>query len=170
MCSADSDGGDSDGGGADGGGADGGGADGGGGLCTSDAQCPQGPAGPSFCFQSTCGPDQCLTDGDCPSGGVCSCKGMTRGWAGASPGNVCVPANCRTDGDCGPGGYCSPTVNYNCGSFYGVEGYYCHRPGDACMNDSDCPEVDAGGFRTPGYCAYDTQLGHWACGYGSCAG
>jgi hypothetical protein len=98
---------------------------------------------------------------------VCSCAGATKGYAGASPGNVCVPSDCRVDADCGPGGYCSPTVSSSCGAFYGVQGYYCHRPGDACVNDSDC----AAGTTGPApYCAYDTSVGRWVCGTGACAG
>jgi hypothetical protein len=78
-----------------------------------------------------------------------------------------VPGNCRVDADCGPGGYCSPTVDSGCGSFYGVQGYYCHTPADECVNDRDCP-----GYGTPEapYCAYSTTVGHWVCGTGHCAG
>lgn len=141
-------------------------------ACTSTAECnATTPASPgiaaAICFDGVCGPDQCLSDSDCPSEQVCSCAGQTRGYAGASPGNVCVPGNCRTDADCGPGGYCSPSTSSECGAFYGVQGYYCHKPGDACTNDSDCP--DNGGPTRP-YCAYDTASGKWACESGVCAG
>jgi hypothetical protein len=111
-------------------------------------------------------PDQCITDSDCTDGGICSCKGASRGWGGASNGNVCIPGNCRVDSDCGPGGACSPTVDPGCGSFYGVEGYYCHTCADQCLNDADCTS-DSG---PNGYCAYDPSVGYWACGYGFCAG
>ena len=139
-------------------------------ACTTDAQCQMlqpGQDGQSFCFDGTCGPDECLSDGDCPGGQVCSCAGSTFGYAHQSPGNVCVPANCRTDADCGAGGYCSPSVTFDCGPFYGVQGYDCHRPGDACTNDSDCG--GDGGLGQP-YCAYDGQTGRWACGDSFCAG
>jgi hypothetical protein len=111
-------------------------------------------------------PDLCITDGDCADGGVCSCKGATRAYAGASNGNACIPANCRVDSDCGPGGACSPTVNPNCGGFYGIQGYYCHTCADQCLSDADCTS-DSG---PDGYCAYDPSIGYWACGYGFCAG
>lgn len=138
--------------------------------CNSDAECNSGNPGvtPNYCFQGHCGPDQCQNDGDCAGGDVCSCAGQTRGYAGASPGNVCLPGNCRVDSDCGPGAWCSPSVSSSCGSFYGIQGYYCHRAGDACMNDSDCPATVNGGPAP--YCAYDTSVGRWACGDSFCAG
>ncbi len=113
--------------------------------------------------------DQCLVDSDCVDGGVCSCRGSTFAWAHQSYGNSCVPANCRSDSDCGPGGACSPTVDFGCGPFYGVVGYYCHSCADECENDSDCnANPTAGG--PAGYCAYDATIGHWSCGYNFCAG
>jgi hypothetical protein len=113
--------------------------------------------------------DQCLSDTDCGDAGVCSCRGSTFAWAHVSAGNSCVRSNCRVDSDCGPGGVCSPTVDPSCGPFYGIVGYYCRTCADRCENDSDCPgNVEAG---TPsGYCAYDSTVGYWACGYGFCAG
>jgi hypothetical protein len=114
----------------------------------------------SRCLQGYCLCDECNSDQDCANGGVCSC-GLTKGFGGASQGNICIPANCRVDSDCGPNGYCSPTVNDGCGAFYGVQGYYCHTPQDQCHNDSDCGT---------GYCAYSTQGGMWVCATGLCAG
>jgi hypothetical protein len=110
------------------------------------------------------GSDQCLTDADCPNGGVCSCAGSTFEYAKATR-NLCVPADCHVDADCGPGGACSPTVSSDCGAFYGVQGYYCHTADDTCTVDSEC--VQNG---TQGYCAYAPETGHWACAYGFCAG
>jgi hypothetical protein len=139
-------------------------------ACNDDAECNTTTPGatPYHCFRGQCGPDQCAGDADCGSAEVCSCAGATRGYAGSSPGNVCVPSNCRVDADCGTDGYCSPTVSSSCGSFYGVQGYYCHRPGDACRNDSDCP---ANGQEGPApYCAYDPSVGQWACESSFCAG
>ena len=147
------------------------GADAGASACNTDADC--GDAGVTrsvavlHCLQGQCSTDQCVSDADCPNGGVCSCQGNTRGYAGASPGNACVSANCRTDSDCGPGGYCAPTAS-TCGPFYGVQGYYCHTCADACVDDTDC----AGGvscFGSP-YCVFDPAVGHWACGTSCCAG
>jgi hypothetical protein len=111
-----------------------------------------------------CRTDQCQLDSDCADGGVCSCKGATVGWSARSPGNSCVPGNCRTDHDC-KSGYCSPSVSFDSGPFYGVQGYYCHSCDDTCTNDSDCQD-DSGA----GYCGYDRQVGHWACGYNFGAG
>jgi hypothetical protein len=112
------------------------------------------------------GPDQCLVDTDCSDGGTCSCRGSTRGYAGASNGNECIPGNCRVDSDCGEGGRCSPTVSPDCGGFYGTQGFYCHTCADRCLNNSDCTS-DSG---ESGYCAYNPSMGYWACGYGFCAG
>ena len=136
------------------------------------AACPATPAPdaalPAFGGGNLDGgsPDLCITDSDCADGGVCSCKGATRAYAGASNGNACIPGNCRVDSDCVPGGACSPTVNPNCGGFYGIQGYYCHTCADQCLNDADCTS-DSG---PNGYCAYDPSIGYWACGYGFCAG
>jgi len=143
---------------------------GGGVPCSMDAECNTDTPGvtPNHCLQGRCSPDECTADADCAGGAVCSCDGATRGYAGASTGNVCVTSGCRVDADCGAGGYCSPTVSSACGSFYGVQGYYCHRAGDACMNDSDCPAT--GGPGPAPYCAYDPTLGRWACETGFCAG
>lgn len=116
------------------------------------ASCPENPGAG----------DQCLQDSDCGATGVCSCKGSTFAWAHQSTHNTCVPSNCRTDAACGAGGLCSPTVSFDCGSFYGVQGYYCHTSKDACHNDSDCDAGDA--------CAYSNALGYWACSHGHCAG
>ena len=97
----------------------------------------------------------CATDSDCPGGGVCSCKGETFFFGKQSPSNVCVSANCHVDSDCASG-YCSPSVSSDLGSFYGIQGYYCHAPQDTCSNDSDCV--------SGGYCAYQPTVGSWACG------
>src|SRR5262249_38613105 len=134
-----------------------------------DTDCAQ-PAGPiGKCgTDKLCTYDACTTDADCaPSAEVCSCKGQSFGYAHASLGNVCVQGNCHTDADCGAGLFCSPTVDSGCGSFYGVTGFYCHGCQDTCVDDSDCP---ATANSPAGYCAYDPSVGHWACGYGFCAG
>jgi hypothetical protein len=137
-------------------------------ACNDDAECNGNSPGltPYHCLHGTCGADACTTDGDCANGGVCTCAGTTRSY-GADTANQCVPSDCRVDSDCGAGGYCSPTVSSSCGSFYGVVGYYCHRRGDACTNDSDC---GANGDPQAPYCAYDPSIGRWACETGRCAG
>ncbi|HWB36581.1 MAG TPA: hypothetical protein VHA75_11210 [Rugosimonospora sp.] len=90
----------------------------------------------STCLHGQCSPDQCLTDADCQPDQVCACNN------GAGPGGVgghrnsCVPAQCHVDADCGPNGYCSPSLGY-CGA---PAGYFCHRPGDTCVDGTkDCP-------------------------------
>jgi hypothetical protein len=113
------------------------------------------------CYLEQCLCDECNSDKDCANGGVCSC-GLTLGQGSESLGNICIPANCRIDSDCGPGGYCSPTVSNSCGAAYGVQGYYCHTPGDTCRNDTDCA--------ANAYCAYSPQAAIWACATGLCAG
>jgi hypothetical protein len=119
-------------------------------ACNDDAECNGNTPGltPNHCLHGTCGPDDCTTDADCPTGGVCSCDGATRTYSGASA-NACVAGDCRVDADCGPGGYCSPTVSSSCGGFYGTSG------------------TGPGGVP---YCAYDPSVGRWACETGFCAG
>ena len=138
------------------------------GLCTNDSECTQGTNGRCLppggnAAGDLCSYDQCATDSQCPSGNVCQCgaPGGTYGRAG----NTCVPSNCKVDADCGNGGYCSPTEAPSCGSRSGIVGYYCHGPGDACTNDSDC--IDGG---VGGYCAWQSMTGKWACSYGICSG
>ncbi|MDP9152130.1 MAG: hypothetical protein M3O36_19570 [Myxococcota bacterium] len=127
--------------------------------CTTTADCVDAgrasALGTPFltCLGGRCTPDQCVSDNDCPNGGVCSCTGSTFGYAHSSLGNICLPANCRTDADCGSGGYCSPSVSG--GPFYGIQGYYCRTCQDTCTNDSEC-----GGFPCS-TCAYNAE--HWAC-------
>jgi hypothetical protein len=136
--------------------------------CTIDSDCSD--AGPTpgrmpsiGCLHGQCSASDCTTNDDCTEGGVCSCQGNTSGYAHSSFGNTCIPAGCRSDSDCGPGGYCSPTVSGG-GPFYGIQGYYCHSCKDECTNDSDC---DNGGCF---YCAYNPDVGHWACGHTCAAG
>ena len=110
------------------------------------------------------GPDQCLVDGDCSGGGVCSCAGNTFEYAHATR-NLCVLANCRTDADCSHED-CSPSLGDG-GPFYGVQGYYCHTSADTCVNDSDCGTDSLGRH---GYCMFSAQVAHWICGFGYAAG
>jgi Cys-rich repeat protein len=149
--------------------------------CTDDTQCAQVTPGAaiSYCFQGICGPDTCLSDSDCASGDACACAGSldpqgsgstgSGGYPGAGyiAGNACVPAQCRVDADCGAGGYCSPSADFTCGNLSGVVGFYCHRPGDACQRNADCASPGNAG---PLNCAYDPDVGHWACGTAACAG
>jgi hypothetical protein len=140
--------------------------------CATDADCnPDGarlslPYGKGRCvsFKGAlqCSYDQCAQDSDCAAGGVCSCQGQTRGYAGASPGNTCVMANCRTDADCADTHACSPSVGFGGGPFYGVRGYFCHTKMDRCRQDADCAQGQS--------CAFEPQSGVWACSDAHAAG
>jgi hypothetical protein len=130
--------------------------------CTTDSQCTSGRDGRCYPFEGLVGPggcsyDACLTDSDCPSGASCLCRSS----ASDTSTNRCVTGgDCVLDSDCGQGGYCSPSA--------GCEGplaYHCHTATDTCINDTDCPSVDAGGFScdTASICAFDVQAKHWGC-------
>lgn len=131
-------------------------------ACTQDSDCTA-PAG-QILEMGKCGSNKicdfnkCATDADCAATNqkVCACD--------TNPGSTCTGGNCRTDADCGAGGFCSPSVSSECGGFFGVVGYYCRTCDDTCVEDSDCQGMG------PGYCAFDPSVGHWACGYGVCAG
>jgi hypothetical protein len=137
--------------------------------CTTDADCVQpGGVGATVtgkCSAGTCDFNKCTQDSDCTGmHEICSCQDDV-GDIGSSQGSVCVEANCHTDADCGSNGYCSPTVDSQCGSFYGTVGWYCHTCEDTCTEDADC-QLDGGN----NYCAFDPTVGHWACESGFCAG
>jgi hypothetical protein len=141
------------------------------GTCVSDSQCSMGTNG--RCVQEvrlascSCSYDQCNNDSECSMGGPCACRQTTRSARG---GNVCLLGNCRTDADCGAGGYCSPSLDFGCGSFVGVTGFYCHTAADACVDDADCEGRDGGGLGGPPFCGYSPAVGHWACASTQCAG
>jgi hypothetical protein len=146
---------------------DGGVLDGGVNECVHDSDCTMGKNG--RCLPSggnragnICSYDACNMDSDCPSGQLCQC-GQAGGMYGRY-GNSCIPSNCRVDSDCGANGYCSPTYDTTCGSRNGVVGYYCHTPGDDCVNDDQCTEAGIG------YCAWQPTTSKWSCSYGVCSG
>jgi hypothetical protein len=126
------------------------------GACHADSACTAGAEG--RCIETTggavtcvCTYDQCASDASCATGQTCACHGSpyTHG-----QGNTCVQGNCRVDSDCGPGGYCSPADNSSsCGSLLG---YYCHTPGDQCIDDSDCKS-------SLQVCTYVASAGNWEC-------
>jgi hypothetical protein len=136
---------------------------------TSDADCTAGVNG--RCYGNghdawQCSYDTCSTDADCASGQLCSCR---QPWHYGTMGpNTCLPSQCRVDADCGPGGYCSPSVDASCGPFFGVTGWYCHKPSDVCFGDDDCAHAD-GGLDTS-FCGYQPTVGTWACLTAQCAG
>ncbi len=127
------------------------------GTCATDADCTQGTngrCGPSQAKGYSCSYDLCFTDTDCAAGTSCNCSPQ---------GNACLPSTCRSDADCAGLG-CSPTYDTSCGAYHGTQGIYCHTKDDTCTDDTDCTEGGAG------YCAYQLDVGHWACSYGFCAG
>jgi hypothetical protein len=134
--------------------------------------------GPSRGCQGLCSYDQCLDDSGCGSSVPCECRDSE-----ASPANnACETASsCRVDADCGASGFCSPSlvgaacqcggspdlcdssthcfagsmeVPCSCGDVCG-HGYYCHTPGDACLDDEDCDKGE--------YCSYDRLKKRWSC-------
>ena len=130
--------------------------------CTSDSDCTAGDNGRCFPFEGLVGPggcsyDACFSDSTCGPTTPCVCRAS----ATDNAANVCDPGgNCAVDSDCGPDGYCSPSVS-SCGSAL----YFCHTPNDACINDADCPSVDAGvsSCQTVSSCAYDPTVLRWTC-------
>ena len=133
------------------------------GACSSDADCDGGVNGRCFPFAGEvggggCSYDQCFTDSNCPSRTPCLCRSSPSD----DTANVCVSGgNCTVDSDCGPGGYCSPSRE-GCEE---ASPYYCHTALDECINDADCPPVDAGELSPVSIatCAYGPQAQRWAC-------
>lgn len=130
--------------------------------CTTDSDCTANPNSLfRFCFRGQCSLDQCLTDAECGSTGVCACSSDYYGGNAAYHPNFCVPANCRIDSDCGLGGYCSPSRG-RCGTF---EGFYCHTSTDSCVDSTaDCSScsLDA--------CVYSPAVAAFTCGSVFCNG
>jgi hypothetical protein len=130
-------------------------------ACTSDADCTGLQLWPAtgrcipFGGQMLCSYDTCLSDDDCGARpATCLCQGQWHVYSHASPGNACLSGNCRDDSDC-PGTVCAPSVGFG-GAFYGYVGYYCQTPQDQCRCDSDCSSP------LPS-CAYNPEIGAWAC-------
>jgi hypothetical protein len=130
--------------------------------CTADSDCTANLSSLyRYCVHGQCAFDQCLTDTDCGSTGVCACSTDYYGGNAAYHPNFCVPANCRLDSDCGPGGYCSPSRGY-CGTF---QGFYCHTAADTCVDPAaDCASC---GYNA---CTYSPAVGAFSCGSSVCAG
>ena len=131
------------------------------GPCHFDRECTQGRNGRCIIVRATngqlanaCSYDACAADSECGAGQVCACN-HTAG--GANQGNLCVAAGCRTDADCGAGAYCSPSPNACPSSMNTVTGFYCHRAGDACIENTDCGAGPNGARR----CV--NQAGRWTC-------
>lgn len=119
-------------------------------FCAVDADCQADGAGNEHCLNYRCGPDECLSDNDCPDGQACACA-THHGLVGVV--NTCFPAGCRVGSDCGDTGACSVSVAGYCHSVTAIE---CHTRQDECNSDTDCCGS------TP-VCGYQPALGHWAC-------
>jgi hypothetical protein len=127
--------------------------------CFKDSDCNKGTNGRCMIFPnlpgnpscvSECTYDECFSDVDCPGHVPCDCRAFGYGT------NVCRTGSaCSVDSDCGPGGFCSPTLSV---VDVVTNTYFCHRPGDVCFNDRDCPQ-DAYGTR----CEFDGTTSKWAC-------
>jgi hypothetical protein len=125
-------------------------------ACTRDSQCTMGTNGRCLTPQyvplpcsTACSYDECFADSDCKGNVPCICRASATDFTA----NVCMSgSNCRVDADCGAGGYCSPSAVAGCGS-----AYFCHTPGDTCVDDSDCATQG-------GWCNYDPMTTHWKCG------
>jgi hypothetical protein len=142
-----------------------GGANGAPGQCDSDESCDGGLNGrcavSPLSDEAVCSYDQCFSDADCGDAGICACRDP----AGYGE-NACLAANCQTDSDCGPCGYCSPSPG-GCAPYIGPVGYYCHTPGDECVNDSDCAARGLPTF----YCQFDPiPPVRWVCAPLDCSG
>ncbi|MFI5297780.1 MAG: hypothetical protein ACHREM_06735 [Polyangiales bacterium] len=131
------------------------------GDCASDADCTSGRNGRcllSLPYPPLCSYDDCTVDDDCGLHSVCACR------TGGYRANLCTIGGCRVDGDCGSHGYCSPSPAA-CPPQDGIVGYYCHHPGDVCVNDADCAAAFGG---NTAMCAFDPNVGHWMCLEYSC--
>jgi hypothetical protein len=128
-------------------------------ACLQDGDCTAGKLGrclvahippPPVCSTPYCSYDDCESDTDCPSGVPCDCRPNA---IDDGP-NVCATgSNCRTDSDCG-GRYCSPGQSLD--EFCEQQAYFCHTPGDLCIDDSDCCWPTSS-------CSYDRTQGRFAC-------
>jgi hypothetical protein len=141
-------------------------------CCHDDLQCPAtndagGTNGRCMPYQSdglpssgcpSCNYDQCSTDTECGTDGICECGSGAD--VGRTP-NECLTGNCEIDSDCGSGRYCAPSAQLCTDQ---TSGYYCTTPGDQCHNDSDCPGRD------DYQCLYDTTKDIWDCQQLVCPG
>jgi hypothetical protein len=120
-------------------------------ACVHDSDCTTGKSGrclptPGVPCAPACSYDTCQSDADC-AGKACICR--TSGTD--STANACATGNCAIDSDCGPGGYCSPSGLPNaCGI-----GYFCHTPGDTCLDNADCGSSQG--------CTFDPHALAWSC-------
>jgi hypothetical protein len=132
-------------------------------ACHSDAECTMGTNGRCRGVYNSeacaCNYDACTSDADCSSGGVCLCRTA----ADTLARNRCLPrGDCLVDADCGATRYCSPSMLL--GDTCDVQNiaYYCHTPGDECVDDFQCSQ---------GYCLFDPSKKHWRCNeYPGCDG
>lgn len=116
-----------------------------------NGRCSQAPNG-ARC-RSDCSYDACSSDSDCTGNVPCDCRVALPSSPAA---NLCrTGSDCRVDADCGPSGFCSPSDVRGSVCGWGDAQYFCHRPQDTCLDDSDC------GGTTP--CSFDPKKGFWEC-------
>lgn len=138
--------------------------------CTSDAECTSGPNGQCGSRSIYYGGGEpevttcacvytCATDGDCGTGQVCMCAGLSSPFVG--PGySVCVPAGCATDSDC-PTGECSLS-EWTDGCQTGLQ-TACRTSDDECRTHNDCGSNGS-------WCALESPTAQqWSCISDGCA-
>jgi hypothetical protein len=90
--------------------------------------------------------DGCITDADCPSGRLCSCRGD------GQPGE-CLLTSCFSDTDCRDGMRCISDLQRGCPDVPSNQvQFHCESPQDECTVAEDCAEPDvACDFDKAGY-------------------
>ncbi|GAB4293749.1 MAG: hypothetical protein Kow0090_08220 [Myxococcota bacterium] len=122
--------------------------------CTKHEDCKDGENGRCISQPDTgtcmCIYDRCLSDKDCPNGGVCACAGLV-GWL---KNHRCVYAQCRTSSDCRKGERCQ--IAESCVRLPECQNlsFYCSKERDECTSNEDCPEDEI--------CTF-SEKGHFAC-------
>lgn len=124
--------------------------------CAQDSDCTDGKNGRCYAVgvcPSDCSYDDCFEDSDCPNQTPCFCR------PSPTDKNYCfVMSNCSVDADCSDGAYCSPSLiatSCICESPSCAEGYFCHTTRDDCLDDGDCPTLQA--------CAFDWNEQRFSC-------
>jgi len=129
----------------------------------TNGRCNCTPIGATANSWNQCSYDTCASDDDC-AGKVCHCREDPAHVYWGTQTFCYRHGDCKTDSDCGPGGYCSPSPAPGCGAgatYSSWYGYFCHTPGDDCVDDGDCSGQEA-------YCAYDETKQRWICAMGTC--
>ncbi len=104
----------------------------------------------------------CAVDGDCGSGEVCLCAGVTSLVGDYdAPATRCVPSDCRTGADC-TSGVCGVAL-WNAPCWLDLV-MGCRTPADTCRTHADCADGDVClPSETGWHCTLDLNSG-WECG------